>query len=180
MISWFTENSTFPMATGVILVLILLAMAFSSREKMMFYFAMAIAALTAATVICERVIVTDNEMVTQTIYDIADAVESNDRGRVVTFVSQSRQDTIDRVNAEMPRYNFDSCRVIGTNYFEPNDGPPKTIEVSFVVSFRVRVDQGTDLIPGHRKVILTFEQQSDGKWKLIDYSHENPHSGVTV
>jgi hypothetical protein len=180
MISWFTENSTLPMISGGILVLILLGMAFSAREKVLVYLALAIAALTAATVICERMIVTDNEKVMEAIYEIADAVEDNDRAKVVTYISKTRQDTIDRVNAEMPRYDFSSCRILGTNYFEPADGPPKTIEVSFTVSFQVRLNNDPQSIPGHRKIILTFEQQADGQWRLITYSHENPHSGVTI
>ena len=161
MLSWFTDNSIFPMVSGTILVVILLAMAFSAREKVLVYVALVIAALTAGTVLCEKLIVTDVEKVEQAVGEIADAVQANDRERVVSFISKKRQDTIDRVNAEMPQYDFSSCRVLGTNYSNLSPGPPKTIEHCFVVSFRVRVNGSPEQIPGHRKIILTFEEQPE-------------------
>lgn len=180
MISWFTENSTFPMITGIILAIILLGLAFSAREKVMVYLALVIGVLTAGTVICERMIVTDREEVMQCVYDLASAVQANDKKGVVAFVSKTRPDTIDRVNAEMPKYDFDSCQIVGTNYFEPGADGRDTAEICFVVSVKVRVDGATETQWGHRKIILHFEKQPDGKWRVIDYSHEAPSSGLTI
>ena len=97
------------------------------------------------------------------------------------MVSQKRQDTIARINKEMPRYDFDSCRVIGTNYYTSTDEDGATkAEICFVVTFRVRLDGHADRISGHRKVILHFEKLPDGKWRIIDYSHEDPRRGLTI
>ena len=133
MTNWFTENSTVPMVTGALLVIILLGLAFSSRERLMVYMALVVGAMTAGTVICERMIVTDQEEVMQCVYDLADAVQANDRASVVAFVSRSRQDTIDRVNSEMPRYDFDRCRIVGRNYFKSEVDGPETAEICFIV-----------------------------------------------
>ena len=181
MVSWFTDNSTLPMVTGVIMVIILLGLAFSAREKTMVYLAIVIGVLTAGTVACERFIVTDREEVTARVYDLAEAVQANDKSRVLEFVSNSRQDTIGRVNGEMPRYDFDTCRLVGVNYYEPKeDDANQRAEICFVVSVRVRLNQNPELLWGQRKVTLHFEKEADGKWRVIDYSHEDPRSGLTM
>jgi hypothetical protein len=177
--TWFTEDSTFPMVTGAIMVIILLAMAFSAREKRLFQLAIVIGILTAATVICENLIVTDQEQVKETVYQLSDRVQANDVRGVLGFVGKQRQDTRQKVENEMPRYDFDTCRIIGFNYFEPdNDGSAKTAEICFVVAVRVRIDGGPEPLPGQRKVTLKFEKEPDGKWRVIDYWHEAPQAGL--
>lgn len=180
MTSWFTENSTVPMVTGVILVIILLGLAFSARERAMVYLALVVGALTAGTMICERMVVTDQEEVMQCVYDLADAVQANDRAGVLAFVSKTQPETINKVNHEMPSYDFDSCRIVGRNYFVPGADGRETAEICFVVSYKVRVDGSPQTQWGHRKIILHFEKQPDGKWRVIDYSHEAPSSNLTI
>ena len=50
MTYWLTENSTVPMITGAILVVILLFMAFSGRDRLLAYAALGIGILTITTV----------------------------------------------------------------------------------------------------------------------------------
>ena len=180
MTTWFTENSTFPMITGAMIVVALLGLAFFAREKIMLYAALVVAALVAGTVVCEKIIVTDREEIVDCVYELANAVQSNDKAAVVAFVSRNRQDTIDRVNAEMPRYDFDSCRINGTNYFKPGPDGLGTAEICFVVSVKVRLNPNPDPVWAQRKIILHFEKQLDGKWRIIDYSHHDPRGGLTM
>ncbi|MFK7767884.1 MAG: hypothetical protein AB8B55_11735 [Mariniblastus sp.] len=181
MTSWFTENSIFPLITGVLLTIVLVGLAFSSREKVMLYIAIVIALLTAGVVTCEQLIVTDKEEVTDVIYQLADAVQANDKATVMSFVSDSREDTLSKVDNEMPRYDFNSCRIIGVNHFVPEEsGSQKTAEICFVVTVRVNIDNNPTEAWGHRKITLQMEQESDGKWKITDYSHEAPSSGATL
>ena len=181
MTSWFTESATFPMITGVFLVIVLLGLALSSREKVMLYLAIAVALLTAGVVTCEQLIVTDKEKVTDVVYQLADAVQANNKAGVMGFVSKSREDTLSRVDNEMPRYDFASCRVIGFNYFTPKEsGGKKTAEICFVVTVRVNVDKDPTQAFGHRKITLNLEEESDGIWKIITYSHEAPSNGAIL
>jgi hypothetical protein len=176
---WFTENSTVPMVTGTLLVIIFLAMAFTSREKLMLQLAIVIGLLTAATVICERLIVTDKEQVTESVYELADLVQANNMQGVLGFVSLQYPETRDEVSAEMPRYDFDNCRIIGINYFKnETEGSKDTAEICFVVSVRVRLDNSPELLFGQRRVTLHFEKEADGKWRVFDYSHEDPRAGI--
>ena len=181
MIDWFTEDSTLPMVTGVILALIFFGFAFVSREKMMFYAAIVISCLTAGTVICERWIVTDREEVVARISELAEMVESNNMAGVVSAVSKSRPDTIESVKAEMPNNDFESCRVIGTDYFKCDaEANPKSAEISFVVTARVRRVNRPELFHGPRKVTLNFEKEADGQWRIIKYEHSSPQHGLKL
>ena len=181
MTSWFTESATFPLITGVLLAIILAGMGFASREKVMFYIAIIVGVITAGIVTCEQLIVTDREEVTEVIYKLADAVQANNKAGVKRFVSKSRDDTLARVDNEMPRYDFESCRIIGVNHFTPDDSSSKKkAEICFVVTVRVNIDKNPTQAFGHRKITLQLEEESDGKWKIIDYSHEPPSSGAIL
>ena len=176
---WFTENSTVPMVTGTLMVVILLGMAIASREKRIFQLAVVIGLLTAATVICETLIVTDQEKVTEVVYELAELVQSNNTQGVLDYVSQQWPDTRNDVSNEMPRYDFDTCRIVGFNYFDnENQESENTAEICFVVSVRVRLDNSRETISGPRKVTLEFEKEPDGKWRVARYRHESPQSGI--
>ena len=51
---------------------------------------------------------------------------------------------------------------------------------SFVVNFRAAIKPHKEMIPGQRKVSLTFEKDSTGQWKVIDYSHSSPRQKVRL
>lgn len=182
MLIWFTENSLFPMVTGLGLATILLVMGFMAREHKLILLALMIGIMTGAIVTCEKMIVTDRERVRIVVYEIAQAVEQNDIPRVRSFISRKTPETLMRVNSEMPRYDFGTCRVIGFNHgdFELEEGTPKTAVISFNVTFQVKLDGGEQPIPGHRKIILTFEEETKNTWRMTDYEHRDPRENIKL
>lgn len=181
MISWFTENSLIPLVTGTFLVLAFLGLAISSRDKTMLYVAMIIAAVTAGIVITESLVVTDREAVTEIVYSLARSVEANDMESVLSHVSPAREDAKDQIRIEMPQYRFDSVRVIGiADFTARTDLDPKQAVIDFVVVARGRL---TSHGQGHhvqRRVELIFQLEPDGIWRMIDYSHFDPRSGLKL
>lgn len=181
MISWFTENSLIPLVTGTFLALAFIGLAISSREKSMLYVATIIAAVTAGIVITESLVVTDREAVTEIVYSLAKSVEANDMESVLSHVSPDREDAKDRIRIEMPRYSFDSVRVIGiADFTSKSDLDPRQAVIDFVVMARGRL---TSHGQGHhvqRRVELIFQLESDGKWRMIDYSHSDPRDGLKL
>jgi hypothetical protein len=181
MISWFTENSLIPLVTGTFLVLAFLGLAISAREKTMLFVAMIVAALTAGIVITETLVVTDREAVTEIVYSLAQSVEANDMESVLSHVSPDREDAKERIRNEMPKYSFDTVRVIGiADFSSTTDLDPKQAAIDFAVMARGREKahgQG-----GHvqRRVQLKFQKGADGQWRMIDYSHSGPRSGVNL
>ena len=180
MTSWFTENSTVPMIAGAILTLVFIAFAVHSREKVMLKIALVNLAITAAIVTCERMVVTQREEVTDQIIALADSVQRNNFEAIMDFFSDDYAETRNRAEAEMPRYDFQTCRVSGIFNYNLVKSEPPTAEIQFNVSVTVRVDSGAEPLWGQRRVKLTFQKDTEGVWEIIDYSHSDPRSGLKL
>jgi len=178
MISWFTENSLPPMIGGSLMALCFFGLAFYFYNRAMFYIGMAILALTAMIVVIETLIVTDREKITAIVYDLAKAVEQNRMDDVLAVVAPQRTDARQQIQAEMPQYQFTSCRIVGVNSFNLSNDSRKA-EIVFVVfasGSHYQVGKGNV----HRRVKLYFEKQADDSWKMVDYHHEAPTSGYRL
>lgn len=168
------------MIAGAVLTIIFIAFAVHSREKIMLKVALVIAVITAAIVTCERLIVTQREEVTDRIYSLADSVQQNDFASTMDFFSDDYAETRLRANTEMPRYDFRNCRISGISKFNLFDTTPPIAEIQFNVSVTVRVDNGAESLWGQRRIKLTWEKNKEGVWEIIDYSHSDPRSGITL
>lgn len=177
MTYWLTESSLVPLIIGTFIVIALLGLAISFRDRIMFYLALLVAVLTAGTTVTEMLIVTDREAVTEVIQILAQAVEKNDVAEVLAHVSGKQGDAQDRIRKEMPNYHFTSCRIVGINGFSSVDnGGAKTAEIDFVVFAFGSSRQNEGHV--HRRIILKFEQEPNGLWKLLDYEHSEPRGGM--
>ena len=180
MFSWFSEDATLPFISGMILAVIFFLLFVSSRNKVMLYLSVGIALVAGAIFACEQLVVTDREQITAIVSDLATQVEDNNVKGVVKWLSPKHQKTIDRASSEMPRYNFDTCKLSGINGFEDDETNPNLKKISFVVFFRASTAKGKEKIPGQEEVTLTFEKDSAGEWKVIDYSHRRPNRNVRL
>jgi len=167
------------MITGAIVVVLLLLMAFSGRDRLLAFVALGVGVLTFAVVMCERVIVTDQEEVTQTLHVLADHVANNNTAGILEYISEKHPETATRAENEMAKYKFESCRLLGTNYFKgPEDGN-ELAEINFVVvaaGTGKRLGKGS----GNVKVTLFLERVSEGNWKIKNYTFDNPLAGMKL
>ena len=137
-----------------------------------------IAILTAGMAICESYIVTPKEAVTATIYELAEIVQHNDVNSAVGYVSSKREATRNRVLKEMPRYDFQSCYVIGFNEFQLLSETEALI--NFVVLARASLRPDTLMIPVQREIQLKMKLSRDNKWQIIDYKHFDPRKDIRL
>ena len=180
MISWFTDDAFFPVITGGILAIVFFVFFVMSREKTMLYISVGIVFLVGCILVCEQLIVTEREKIETIVYDLASQVRSNDVEGVVSHISRNRADTINRARNEMPKYLFDDCRLAGITNFVDVPGKENAKKITFTVVFRVSQLPGRDKIPGQRRVVLTFEKNNAGVWKITDYTHSDPRAGVRL
>ena len=174
---WLTESPVHSIMIGILLTSFFTLMWFITRRLFFLGFAgLALAAMITA-VVAGQLIDTDREQLKQNVFQVADAVQSNNVRGVVDFVSPQARNTILRIQYEMPNYDFRKCRVIGFNYVDvPEESSPLQATVDFVVGFDVDATRTYDYNgSGTRRVTLTFEKQGDS-WKIIDYRHEHPQS----
>ena len=180
MLNWFTEEPLIPLVTGVLLFIVFAIFAVMSRERVMVYCLAVIALVTIAIVTCEALIVTEKEQLTEEVYQLAFAVQRNDVERVVASVDPNLPDVIKRVQAEMPRYRFDTCRLMGITDYKSTGQNPDSAEIEFTVTFRLQMGDDPTALTGQRRVRLNFRKDSNGKWKITDYMHEDPRSHITI
>jgi len=140
------------MIAGAILTIIFIAFWVHSRENAMLKIAIGVAVITAAIVTCEQMVVTQREEVTDQIYALADSVQRNDFDATMGFFSDDHAETRQRADAEMPRYDFQNCRVSGFFNFNLLQSKPPTAEVLFNVSVTVRVDNGAEPLWGNAEL----------------------------
>ena len=178
MIEWFTEDSFVPMVVGGLLTLAFLGLAFYFYDRTMLLVAIVIAILTTLTVVVEKMIVTDKEQLTAVVKNLATAVERNEIAQVLRYVSDSREDVKARIQAEMPQYQFKSCRILKVVDFEieSNRRRAKIVFVAFATGSHPSYGTGN----AHRRVTLMFEKDPNEQWKFYDYSHEAATAGYRL
>ena len=174
MLSWFTEDATFPFISGIVLAVVFLFLFLKSREKTMLYVAVVVALLAGGIFACEQMIVTDREAIVTIVIDLASQVKNNHVPGVVKHISPQHQKTIDNARAEMPKYEFSVCNLSGITDFKDDETNPNVKTISFVANFRATIRPQKTMIPGQEKVTLTFEKDATDQWKIIDYSHSRP------
>ena len=168
------------MITGAILVVILLFMAVSGRDRFLLFAAAGISILTITTVVCERMIVTDQEQVTEALYVLADHVSNNNADGILEYISDKNPETAARALNDMDRVVFESCRLLGTNYFNGPQPGKKRAEICFVVVATGSAKQGPGRGTANFKVTLNIEKESEGNWKILTYKYESAQAGVKL
>ncbi len=122
----------------------------------------------------ERRTVTDREQLHRTLEEMVVCVRNNDVAGLAGFISPSRQDTLEQLNAEMPQYKFHGCSISRRDEpkFDQNASPPRAV-MDFAAFVNVDARQSQYDYNGTvtRGVTLTFEKEADGKWRVIEYSH---------
>lgn len=180
MTYWLTENSTVPMVTGAILVIILLFMAFSGRDRLLAYAALGIGILTITTVVCERIIITDQERITESLYVLADHVSNNNTDGILEYISKKNPETAGRAVSDMDRVVFESCRLLGTNYFTGPESGNKRAEICFVVVATGSLKKGGQGGTANFKITLNMEEETEGNWKILNYKYQSAQAGVNL
>ena len=166
------------MITGAILVVILLFMAFTGRDRLLAYAALGIGLLTFAVVLCERIVVTDQEEITQTLHVLADHVANNNTQGILDHISKQHPKVANRAISDMDKVKFESCRLLGTNYCIGPESENKLAEICFVVVVSGTAQQGHGT--ANFKVTLNLEEESESNWKILDYKYSSAMAGVNL
>lgn len=180
MLEWFTESSFVPAMTGVALIFVFSFFAYVSNERSLLYIAAAILLMTIGIVTIESLIVTDKEELQEAVYQLAFQVQKNNLETVVAAFDPLDQKLISRVRSEMPRYDFDTCRLIDFTSFESTGDDPDTAEIEFAIAVRLRQGGMPEILSGQRRVRLSYQKDAAGNWKIKDYQHFDPRRNVDL
>ncbi|NND98414.1 MAG: hypothetical protein HKN47_13920 [Pirellulaceae bacterium] len=113
---------------------------------------------------------TDREQIEAAIVATAAAVEANDHELAVEFIGD--KETRQQALAELPKYVFDRVKVSGVSInIDPNSRPPQAdVDMTASVNASDKRGQFQNMrVP--RRVLLTFEKNTAGRWVVVDYNH---------
>lgn len=178
--TWFFEASpVWIIVLGLLLAAMLVGGWIQTGQKALLYAAGAAVVLTSLLLLAERMVETDREQVERTLHEIARDVERNDLQAVLRHIYSGAPEIRDRAASEFPNYTFKEVRITRLRKIDvvPKHLPPKAVaEFNVVVVGSDRQGLLNDQqVP--RFVVVTFYQESDGRWAVADYQHYDPQEG---
>jgi hypothetical protein len=138
--------------------------------------------LMVTAIIVERVLVTDQEKISRTLDQLADAVRDNNEGELLLWISDRAPDVERAARGHLKRFKIAYCSITWKELaaIAVNSNPPEAnVRFSAFVSAQERSEgglQGGDVIG----IKLRMQKESDGEWRVVDYVLYNPRNGTTL
>lgn len=136
-----------------------------------------LAILFIGLVVAERMMISDREAIEAKLAHIARHLQNNNREAVYDAIHPSATEHLAQARSELPQYTFEECRVTKIDELTVNSAAePRTADVEFYVKAKGSFAQGGQTYTGTpvRIVRLKMEKDTDGEWKVKDYSHRAP------
>ena len=134
--------------------------------------AVAILVLIVGLVALERYVVSPREKLRSTVSEMAKWVQRNEHERLLEYFSERMPEVRQQAKMEMPSYDFSRCSVTSFNEVKLDANNPNRGSVDFTVGVTLLL-QGMKQ-SALRDVTLIFEKESDGTWRVVQYSHRAP------
>ena len=173
--SWIIESPWPILAVGVFVVAILWGVYTQTRHPRAIYAAIGAVALFGGLLALERVILTEREVVEQTLFQIAAALEANDSDEVLEHISPQSQTVRDDARRHMnlvdiSRVNIKSNLKVNVQ----SKHKPPLAEATFNVVI-VASDKAGHLVEQQipRRLTVWFRKEAD-HWRVRDYRVEAP------
>jgi hypothetical protein len=148
----------------------------TGRKEALFAFG-GLIILFVALIITERMLISDREAIEATLLKIAQNLKANNREAVYAAIHPKVPSLRGQAESELPQYTFEDCRITQITETTVNaDAKPKTAMTEFYVAAKGSFREGGQSYTGDpRRIIkLHLEQDTDGQWKITDYSHRAP------
>ncbi len=178
--TWIFDQPAWIIVMGVVVAAILGMLWANTGRNYWLILLGSVIALTVGLLVAERLVETDQEALRRTVHEIADDVEKNDRTLLNKYIHSQATALQQKANSELPNYNFSECTVTKIYVVKvEGDQPPRKSSVEFMVRAAGDFKLGADAFGGqniYRFVTLFFEQEADGKWRVVDYAHSEPTS----
>jgi|688.fasta_scaffold1047756_1 hypothetical protein len=138
--------------------------------------------LMSAAIIVERVLVTDQEKISQTLDRLADAVRKNNEAELLLWISDRAPEVKESARGHLRRFEIDYCSI---TWKEPaaikgNANPPEAdVRFSAFIRAQERSEgglEGGDVIG----IKLRMQKESDGEWRVVDYALYNSRNGSAL
>jgi uncharacterized membrane protein (Fun14 family) len=173
---WLFEQPLIIVGLGVGLILALGAAWTASGRKELLYALAAAVILLFAGLITERLVKTDKEQIRETLQEIARDVKANDHRKVMGHIHSSAASVKQQAQAELPKYKFTEFRITKIHTIDVDaSAEPRSamVELNMVGGGSFH-EFGIDADHVPRWVQLHLLRETDGRWTVADYKHDDP------
>lgn len=135
--------------------------------------------LMVTAIVVERVIVTDQEKISDTLDQLADAVRNNNEAELLLRVSDRAPEVEQAARGHLRRWKIDYCSITWKEAAAIDDtaNPPEA-NVRFSAFIRGHENSEGGLEGGDVVGIkLRMQKEADGEWRVVDYALYNPRNG---
>lgn len=171
---WITEDITWPLMWGLLLLAIAGFSWFATKDFRMLFATLVIALLMILLVVVEQTITTDREYLIEAVYAMAVSVENNNADGVTQFVRPDNESFKNRIRRNMSQYDFRNCTVIGFSKSDLRPGPTENTiaDIGFAV-------WATGSISGRPETFQTVNvriqlefKKTRGNWYIEAYGYQ--------
>ncbi|MEX2138521.1 MAG: hypothetical protein WD894_04630 [Pirellulales bacterium] len=169
--SWLTEDSTMALITAAIVGICLFVAFLKTGRGLYLVWLGAVALVAAVLVLVERYVVTDRELIEDTVYGAAAALEANDVDATLEYLSTTAEPLRSEVRRRMPLLKIEEARVADLRIeFSPLELPPKAIATFLgVLKFQA---SGVPYDRFLRRVTVKLIKHGD-RWLVESYELHN-------
>jgi hypothetical protein len=167
--SWLAENALPIWACGAVALTMAVIVYLQTRTNGALLGIVAVLGVTASLLLVEWVIETPREAVERTLYELADAVETNDIPGALQFIAPGASKIRNDIETMMPLVMIDTANVLGTPLIEVNGTDrPLAAKVECRGFFHGTVKQNG--MKGGDAAQITIFFVSDGdRWLVSEY-----------
>lgn len=175
------EGSLWLIVGGVLVALALAFAAMVSRRMFFLWGALAVGLFIVAGIVIDRAVVTESEEVELALNRLAQAIESNDKERVLALFDPSCEA---RARAALAmsaasKYTITSARAVDPKVEVDDTLPVHEARVRFTAQVNVKDPQQLILYEHYRKRFVVTMVKRDGQWLLTDYEVGDVRGGAT-
>jgi hypothetical protein len=168
--TWLMENPAAIITGGVLLELALAVVLLRSGRGVVLALMLLAALATAGLLAIERLVVTDNEAVRDTLDRVAATLLTNDLDKVLAFVDPHADEVRQHARMVLPGLDFKEAHIGGDVdlKFHPLVSPPR-VTAQFFAHFRVQERHGSSF--GHDQAVQRLRvelHRVDGRWLITD------------
>jgi hypothetical protein len=170
----FLESPWPILALGITVEVVLAIALLVTRRGMLLWWMLGTAAFVMLGVLVEWMVVTDREAIDDALHDCAQALEANDRNRLLVHVSPSAKQLRSEVQTIMDRVVVTMMRISDMEITVNRNVDPRIARAAFKAIGKGRDRTGEfplDQAYGC-KVIVNFRREGD-RWLATDYALED-------
>lgn len=135
--------------------------------------------LMVTAIVVERMIVTDQEKISETLDHLADAVRNNNEAELLLRISDRAPEVEQAARGHLKRWEIDYCSITWKEAAAINGSaspPEANVRFSAFVRGHEKSEgglEGGDVIG----IKLRLQRESDGEWRVVDYALYSPRNG---